>query len=122
VRGPQAGVRAGRGNHDLRVRVLELPPAQDRIIEAAADDPQPCPLRCGVPGRAGLPAARRKAAVPGPALGRPPGRPGARARAPRSPARYQDGTRAAGRLPCPWNLPHRNSGPSPRGRAHPQRA
>jgi CBS domain-containing protein len=30
VRGPQAGAGAGRGDHDLRVRVLELLPAQDR--------------------------------------------------------------------------------------------
>src|SRR5271154_3705111 len=41
VRGPQAGLGAGRGDDDLGVRTLELLPAQYRLIEATADQTQP---------------------------------------------------------------------------------
>src|SRR5216684_935610 len=43
ARGPQAGMGAGRGDHDLRVRALEPLPAQYRLIQVAADHAQPRP-------------------------------------------------------------------------------
>jgi hypothetical protein len=101
ARGPHGSLRPGRGDHDLRVRVLEPLSAYYRVIQAAADDAQlrPCSPGYGVPGHGRLPAAQRLAVVPRHALAHIPGPVlimAIRARPPRSPGSSRDQNSTAG--------------------------
>jgi hypothetical protein len=75
ARGPHGGLRLGRGDHGLRVRLLEPLSAHYRVVQATIDDAQ---LRPYTPGRSRpshvrFPAGQRLADVPGHALAHVPG-------------------------------------------------
>jgi hypothetical protein len=75
ARGPHGGLRPGRGDHDLRVRVLEPLSAHYRVIQATADDAQlrPCSPGRSVPQHGWLLAAQRLVVEPRHALVHIPG-------------------------------------------------